>query len=255
VLCPSHRTLELLARYVLSLARYDLNFDVRDRARMVRSLLAGVSSALQSDGDEELEGRGGVILRREQVRLVLFGGKGDVADDSSLHDDDLAMIGTMGAVTHKHMLGDAVLPDWLEKGIDSSLRDSEDDKPLPPPVYSQSSIQSSVPRNISSASRSPVLLTPASPSPAGSFVRQDTSKGPWTDLDKFYEDTNTDGDNEDEDDEDEEETESGGEEEEEEEDDEEEEEKENGDHNGSVEVASESDEGSDNHQTSHHQES
>ncbi len=28
---------------------------------------------------------------------------------------------------------DTVLPDWLEKGVESSLRDSEDDKP-PAPV-------------------------------------------------------------------------------------------------------------------------
>ena len=74
VLCPSDRTLILLNRYVLSLARYDLNFDVRDRARMIGSLLVGVVQNLLED-DEEREDQGGVILRREQVKLVLFDGK------------------------------------------------------------------------------------------------------------------------------------------------------------------------------------
>ena len=59
---------------MLSLARYDLNFDVRDRARMIGSLLLGVVNNLLED-DEEREDQGGVVLRREQVKLVLFDGK------------------------------------------------------------------------------------------------------------------------------------------------------------------------------------
>ena len=74
VLCPADRTLVLLNRYVLSLARYDMNFDVRDRARMLGALLVGAIPGLHED-DEELESQGGVVLRREQVRLVLFEGK------------------------------------------------------------------------------------------------------------------------------------------------------------------------------------
>lgn len=77
VLCPSDRTLILLNRYILALARYDLNFDVRDRARMVGSLLIGVTPSLHDD-DNEREDQRGVVLRREQVRLVLFEGKAGV---------------------------------------------------------------------------------------------------------------------------------------------------------------------------------
>lgn len=80
VLCPSDRTLGLLNRYVLSLARYDLNFDVRDRARMLGSLLSGVTSALGEEGQQD---QGGVKLRREQVRMVLFEGKQDVSLDGA----------------------------------------------------------------------------------------------------------------------------------------------------------------------------
>lgn len=74
VLCPADRTLILHNRYILSLARYDLNFDIRDRARMLGSLLIGAVSGLNED-DEEREDQGGVVLRREQVKLVLFEGK------------------------------------------------------------------------------------------------------------------------------------------------------------------------------------
>lgn len=83
VLCPSDRTLGLLNRYVLSLARYDLNFDVRDRARMLGSLLSGVTSVLHSDEDGH-EDQGGVVLRREQVKMVLFEGKQDVSLDTGI---------------------------------------------------------------------------------------------------------------------------------------------------------------------------
>lgn len=83
VLCPTDQRLILLTRYVLTLARYDLNFDVRDRARMLSGLLTGVCSSLRGGGDEnEFEELGGVVLRREQVKMVLFEGKQEVYDDN-----------------------------------------------------------------------------------------------------------------------------------------------------------------------------
>jgi len=67
---------------VFSLARYDLNYDVRDRARMVTALLAGLAPSRSTNGGEEdVQGeRRGVVLRREQVKLVLFEGKERVVD-------------------------------------------------------------------------------------------------------------------------------------------------------------------------------
>ena len=84
VLSPADRTLGLLNRYVLSLARYDANFDVRDRARMLGALLSGVTSTL---GEEGLQEQGGVILRREQVKMVLFEGKQDVSLDTTTYGE------------------------------------------------------------------------------------------------------------------------------------------------------------------------
>jgi AP-3 complex subunit beta len=51
-----------------------MNFDVRDRARMIGTLLVGAIPSLHED-DEGQEAPGGVVLRREQVKLVLFEGK------------------------------------------------------------------------------------------------------------------------------------------------------------------------------------
>ena len=61
VLSPADRTIGLLTKYVLSLARYDQNFDVRDRGRMLGALLAGVSPALLADGEDEREEQGGEL--------------------------------------------------------------------------------------------------------------------------------------------------------------------------------------------------
>ena len=58
VLSPADRTLTLLARYVLTLARYDLDYDVRDRARTLGALLAGVCPGLHGDGDDGGDGDG-----------------------------------------------------------------------------------------------------------------------------------------------------------------------------------------------------
>lgn len=78
-------TLQLLTRHIFNLARYDTSYDVRDRARILVSLLTGVApwlSQSQTNGFEMIGedavsngGRGGVVLRREQVKLVLFEGK------------------------------------------------------------------------------------------------------------------------------------------------------------------------------------
>ena len=69
--------LGMLCRYVFSLARYDLNYDVRDRGRILSGLLAGIGLQMNGVSEEELSG---VVLRREQVRVVLFEGKSGVAE-------------------------------------------------------------------------------------------------------------------------------------------------------------------------------
>jgi len=81
---PTNITLQLLGRYALTLARYDQDYDVRDRARLVASLLMGVVPNVLGDEEDSKEEHGGVILRREQVKMVLFEYKAAVKEPSPL---------------------------------------------------------------------------------------------------------------------------------------------------------------------------
>jgi len=177
---PERERLALLTRYVLSLARYDTNYDLRDRSRMLSGILAGVSSTLNgsSEDEESLRSQGGVILRREQVKMVLFEGKANVLDVSGnpeLIPDKSASLGSLNTVTGRFD-GQVKLPEWWEKGVETSLRDTGEEEVVKAPVATAiSSVHS---RN---DSRTAVILTPTNAaSPAGA------SKGPWQDLDKFY---------------------------------------------------------------------
>ncbi|KAI0749854.1 adaptin N terminal region-domain-containing protein [Daedaleopsis nitida] len=209
VLSPADRTIALLNRYVFSLARYDLNYDVRDRGRTLSALLAGVHGNLFGDGDDTPEVVGGVILRHEQVRMVLFEGKASPGEDQAKDDDDHGRFGSLAAITGKWAGADSFLPDWLEEGTDAALRDTEADMPHAPAYTSQSSGA----RSLDPAARgSPVVLTPTgAASPTRSFAKQQAAKTAYMDLDRFYEDAEEtdDTDESESDDSDEEESESG----------------------------------------------
>ena len=84
MLNPTNTTLQMLGRYALALARYDQDYDVRDRARLIASLLMGVVPNLLGDEEHDKGEHGGVILRREQVKMVLFEHKGQVKEPSAL---------------------------------------------------------------------------------------------------------------------------------------------------------------------------
>lgn len=79
VLCPHARAISLLTSHLFQLARYDKDWDVRDRGRFLKGLLRGIQPSAQMNdaGGEDDEDReaGGVILRREQVQVVLYGGR------------------------------------------------------------------------------------------------------------------------------------------------------------------------------------
>lgn len=86
------------------------------------------------------------------------------------------------------------LPDWSEDGTDSSLRDAEDEYSSGP-ATSQAGIKAIAGGLGAGKSGTPIVLTPTGgSSPMGSYSGQHNlaSKGPWMDLDKFYEDANSD---------------------------------------------------------------
>src|SRR6266702_8588101 len=220
VLSPSHGTLTQLGKYVFALARYDRNYDVRDRGRMLQQLLAGVVPGIGAADAREV---GGVVLRRAQVRIVLFEGKESAAHThAAAHPDSRGeRLGTLGLVLGRDVppAHARILPDWLEHGVESSLRDSPDDF-APPTTATPTAIghiaTAAMRVGVATGGRSSpiVVLTPAGsggPSPVGSMP----NRGGFTDLDKFYasesEDEEEEGDDGDGDDDDEEEEEGEGE--------------------------------------------
>lgn len=199
LLAPTHRTIILLTRYVLTLARYDEDWDVRDRARMLKALLvgavAGVVSSNEEEGvegnwnKEERAGKPGVVLRREQVTRVLFEGKTGTIEEEPVAD--ARPLGTLSLVMESESLhlhddddDETVinLPEWLEQGINPALRDSDDDAPQ---VALSSVAQAISSQGVSSqrvptpAGSTPVVLTPA-----GGSTPKDAKD--WRDLNKFY---------------------------------------------------------------------
>ncbi|KAF8433374.1 adaptin N terminal region-domain-containing protein [Boletus edulis BED1] len=180
LLCPTDQRLGLLCGYVLSLGRYDLNYDVRDRTRMLNALLVGISPTMNG---REMEEQSSVILRREQVIKVLFDGKAGIIEENEetfgLHH---IPIGSLSLVTGKATLGDSVLPEWLEGGIDPLLRQSEEDVlPVALPPQAISSASSTAAKTLGSAGVTPIVLTPT-----GSSTPVREAKESHRDLEKFY---------------------------------------------------------------------
>ncbi|KAI9440114.1 adaptin N terminal region-domain-containing protein [Lactarius indigo] len=188
VLSPSHATLTQLGKYVFALARYDRNYDVRDRGRMLQQLLAGVVPGI---GAMDARDVGGVVLRRAQVRIVLFEGK-EHAHATAHPESRGERLGTLGLVLGRDVppAHARILPDWLEHGVESTLRDSPDDfaPSVPAPTaFGHVATAAALRAGAATGGRSSpiVVLTPAGsggPSPAGSVP----NRGGWTDLDKFY---------------------------------------------------------------------
>ncbi|EJD06497.1 uncharacterized protein FOMMEDRAFT_131430 [Fomitiporia mediterranea MF3/22] len=223
-----HHSIVLLTRYVFSLARYDLNYDVRDRARLLTALLVGIAPHLQhtngstfADSDAidegELSSRGGVVLRHEQVKLILFEGKLETQQWEPFQGntnfaslDKGCVLGSLEVITGRPTGLDSSLrlPDWPEEGTDSSLRDSPEEIPSVPVTNIAGQQQRSIaeitgtmggfgPSHATLKVGSPVVLTPtgrASPSLQGGTG----GAGLWKNLDEFYEESDDETEDEDE---------------------------------------------------------
>ncbi|KAI9026855.1 adaptin N terminal region-domain-containing protein [Hyaloraphidium curvatum] len=136
--------MEAILRYLLEMARFDMDYDVRDRARFLRALV--------------LEGEGTEALRRG-ARDVLIGKKkvGSRIDADAHLDFPLS--------TLSHLLGHAVrgyrpLPDWSASPTDPSVRTVEGDDPwtrtmAPSPVADRTSRMGSPVRPSSAVRNTP----------------------------------------------------------------------------------------------------
>lgn len=185
VLSPNAPKLDLFCQYLFSLARWDADYDVRDRARFLAALLRGVKESLEDAEDEDA---GGVTLRREQARVVLLG-KREVAPDAEMERSELE-VGSMSRVTHHKLGGYVALPDWTDDPTDSSLRESEIDRPRPTASPVPQSLSSAKPKAAAAAlaalavpARASASHTPLEASPASSVPH--TTRAKFRDLDDF----------------------------------------------------------------------
>ena len=126
VLTPSIPLLSTMAQYLFSLARYDADYDVRDRSRFLHSLLKGVivKPDMTNGEDSEENDHGGVVLRREQVKVVVLGQR-SVKDEVDGSGGTEYQVGSMSRAARRKLAGYADLPEWTDDPTDSSLRDSE----------------------------------------------------------------------------------------------------------------------------------
>lgn len=216
VLSPTTPLLVQLSQYLFTLARYDQDYDIRDRARFLNALLRGVKdekhlkptdneNGVGAAAEEEEEtDMGGVVLRREQVKVVLLSQR-SYEDEKAIRAGDEYTVGSMSRLIGRRLNGYTGIPEWTDDPTDTSLRDSELDDPsrqVVPPISVSSTtayasahgsgsrpISASVtptplPPHLAAAGSIPRGVSPAGSSPVGS-VPVGQSKGKFQDLDAF----------------------------------------------------------------------
>ncbi|KAJ9103367.1 hypothetical protein QFC19_004466 [Naganishia cerealis] len=206
VICPTARPMHALATYIFNLARYDEDWDVRDRSRFLRGLLRSICSTSTVNGnddgglrDNEEGDTGGVVLRREQIRMVLLAAKETVASDvegEERRQRELAM-GTLSSLALKPLPGYEALAEWTDDPTDTSLRDVIEETPIRPVIASrQGSFQ---PANTPQGVSSPVFASVGG-SPASAGVRQRIpavqAKSRFKNLDDFLNESESEEDEE-----------------------------------------------------------
>lgn len=101
---------KLLTQYVLSLAKYDQNYDIRDRARFTRQLIVPTEQ--------------GGALSRHAKKLFLAPKPAPVLE-SSFKDRDHFQLGSLSHLLNAKATGYQELPDWPEEAPDPSVRNVE----------------------------------------------------------------------------------------------------------------------------------
>ncbi|GJJ71203.1 AP-3 complex subunit beta [Entomortierella parvispora] len=146
----SSKTINLLFQYVLNMARYDLSYNVRDRARFLKGLVYGQQKAGQENVEldssenenglldsnnndsselesESLQGGGFEYSDKElnlseHVRKILLSEKEAPIQENPSHGREQYMVGSMSLVLNRSVSGYEPLPDWPTVQPDPSVR-------------------------------------------------------------------------------------------------------------------------------------
>ncbi|KAI8972988.1 adaptin N terminal region-domain-containing protein [Pilobolus umbonatus] len=103
---PDHETIYTLNQYLQNLARYDPDYDVRDRARFLRALT--------------MPNSGGQL--RDHLKDIMLCHKEPPVVDTQISDYN---IGSLSLLAHQPLPGYEPLPDYPEEQPDSTVRDVE----------------------------------------------------------------------------------------------------------------------------------
>ncbi|KAF9979866.1 AP-3 complex subunit beta-2 [Mortierella antarctica] len=140
------RTINLLFQYVLNMARYDLDYNVRDRARFLRALVYGAQNgaagATEQDAEDQENGLGeqreveeGLtedvggfeysekeVNLSEHVKAILLSEKEAPVQENPSHGREQYKVGSMSLVLNRVVAGYEPLPDWPTTQPDPSVR-------------------------------------------------------------------------------------------------------------------------------------
>ncbi|XP_029524573.1 AP-3 complex subunit beta-2 isoform X17 [Oncorhynchus nerka] len=107
---------KLLTQYVLNLAKYDQNYDIRDRARFIRQLIVPTDKS------------GALSKYAKKLFLAL---KPAPVLESPFKDRDHFQLGSLSHLLNAKAGGYQVLPDWPEAAPDPSVRNVEVKESVP----------------------------------------------------------------------------------------------------------------------------
>ncbi|CAG8453323.1 11185_t:CDS:10 [Funneliformis mosseae] len=173
---PKDQILNLLFQYVLNLARYDLNYDIRDRARLLRGLIMIIGHKdITSDNGEIDEAQHTDSIQssilKENLKQILLCEKEAPSEESPRRRDRFT-IGSMALVLNHSIPGYEPLPDWPTEIPDGSARNNLDE------TYSRSQAV----KGFGSDSFGDYAPSPIYDKPLVTDKRKDVY-----DLDRFYE--------------------------------------------------------------------
>ncbi|XP_043933750.1 AP-3 complex subunit beta-2 isoform X2 [Protopterus annectens] len=106
----NHKQTKLLAQYVLNLAKYDQNYDIRDRARFIRQLIIPTEKS-------------GVLSK--YARKLFLAQKPAPVLESPFKDRDHFQLGSLSHLLNAKASGYQELPNWPEVAPDPSVRNVE----------------------------------------------------------------------------------------------------------------------------------
>jgi len=106
-------SVNMLFQYVLNLARFDLNYDIRDRARLIRTILFNPKGNCGTLTERASE----IFLTKKPVSQI----------SSSFHERSRFAIGSLSHIVNHTVFGYEPLPEFPEKAPDSSVRNVLED--------------------------------------------------------------------------------------------------------------------------------